>query len=84
MKRQITLNVLLILFTICFGYSNAQTVITEWTFEENPLLPNEINPSPTSGTGSASIIGSMTTLSRGTGSTTGCSSDFWNGKLGNR
>ena len=72
MKRQITGSIFLILFTVCFGYSNAQTVITEWTFEENPLLPNEINPTPTSGIGSASIIGSMTTLSRGTGSTTGC------------
>ena len=72
MKRQTTCNLLLVLFTICIGYTNAQTVITEWTFEENPLLPNEINPSPTSGIGSASIIGSMTNLSRGTGSATGC------------
>jgi hypothetical protein len=67
MKRQITLNALLVLFTFCFGYAGAQTVVTEWTFEENPLLPNEINPDPTFGVGSASIVGSMTNPGRATG-----------------
>ena len=62
----------LIVFTLFLGGIQAQTIITEWTFEESPLLPNDINPSPTFGAGSASIVGSMTTLSRGTGSSTGC------------
>ena len=67
------MNAMFILFTLCFGGLSAQTVVTEWTFEENPLLPNDLNPAPTVGVGSASVVGSMTTLSRSTGSSTGCS-----------
>jgi hypothetical protein len=70
----------LYLIQMCFAFTSifcgqlyGQTKITEWTFEENPLLPNEINPAPTFGSGSASVVGSMTTLSRSTGSSTGCS-----------
>jgi len=62
-----------VLFTLFAGYSQAQTVITEWGFEENPLLPDNNNPAPNVGSGSASVVGSMTNLSRSTGSNTGCS-----------
>jgi hypothetical protein len=72
MKRQVTMNALFVLFTLFFGYAGAQTVVTEWTFEENPLLPNEFNPAPNTGAGSASVVGSMTGLGRSTGSSTGC------------
>jgi hypothetical protein len=72
MKRQVTMNALLVLFTLFFGFAGAQTVVTEWTFEENPLLPNEFNPAPNIGAGSASVVGSMTGLGRATGSATGC------------
>jgi predicted aspartyl protease len=49
------------------------TVITLWDFEANPLEPDVNNPDPVIGIGFASAVGNMGTLSRGTGSVTGCS-----------
>ena len=48
-------------------------IFTQWDFEADPLTPNVTNPDPAIGSGLASAIGSMGTLSRGTGSATGCS-----------
>ena len=73
MKKMYFIQVFVVLFTLFAGYSQAQTVITEWGFEENPLLPDNNNPAPNVGSGSASVVGSMTNLSRSTGSNTGCS-----------
>ena len=72
MKKLYLIQICFALAAMFFGPIYGQTVITEWTFEENPLLPNDNNPAPTFGSGTASVVGSMTNLSRSTGSTTGC------------
>jgi|694.fasta_scaffold14568_10 hypothetical protein len=73
MKKMYFIQLFVVLFALLSGYSQAQTVITEWGFEENPLLPNNDTPAPNVGSGSASVLGNMTNLSRSTGSNTGCS-----------
>lgn len=71
MKKLLQLSLVFIaLFAI--NTLNAQTTITEWNFEADPLTPNVDNPAASTGIGSASIVGSMGTLSRGAGSQTGC------------
>lgn len=46
-------------------------VITQWTFETNPLVSPE-SPTPENGIGIASVVGSMSNPGRSTGSTSGC------------
>lgn len=59
------------IFTVTSVFS--QQTIAVWTFENNPLSGSNNNPLPETGTGTASIVGSMGSPDRGTGSTTGCS-----------
>lgn len=48
------------------------TPFVKWTFEDEPMPGGDSTPLPTLGTGNASIVGSMTNPSRGTGSFNGC------------
>ena len=68
-------NNLNLLFIFCLNgfifQSKAQVVdITRWTFE--PFSGTNSSPAPSSGLGTASIIGSMSSNGTATGSTTGC------------
>ena len=62
-----------ILSSLLWTNAFSQITLTQWDFEENPLLPTVNNPAPIIGSGNASIVGSMNNLSRATGSNTGCS-----------
>ena len=57
------------LMVLLSGYISAQTVITQWTFEEDPFTVS--SPVPTTGAGTASTTG-MTAAGKSAGSNTGC------------
>jgi hypothetical protein len=50
----------------------AQSIITKWDFESSPLIGGEDTPSPSTGAGTASFVGSMNTGLRNHGTETGC------------
>lgn len=50
-------------------------VFTMWDFDENPLQPSATSPAPVIGTGVASIVGSMSSPGRQTGTISGCTQD---------
>jgi len=53
------------------GFAISQTTISQWTFE--PLQGTNANPTPNTGSGTASLVGSMTGITTATGMTgTGC------------
>lgn len=62
------------MFLASFAMANvfAQTTITAWDFEADPLTPSVNNPSPSTGVGACSIVGSLATPSRNNGAPTGC------------
>ncbi len=73
-KNQFHKTVLPLFFLTIGFFTQGQIVdITQWTFEESPLLISDATPGPTTGSGSASVVGSMGSPARGTGSNTDCS-----------
>ena len=63
---------LLPMMLLVAGLINAQVTITNWNFEANPLEGGDNTPSPSTGLGSASFVGSMNTGLRNHGTETGC------------
>lgn len=63
---------LLFMTIILVSSATSQTVFTQWDFESDPLTGGNDTPDPSTGTGSASIVGSMGSPTRSTGSSTGC------------
>lgn len=62
--------ILFVLLAVLFSeYLSAQTIITQWTFEEDPFTTS--SPVPTFGSGTASTSG-MSPSGKSAGSTTGC------------
>jgi hypothetical protein len=69
--RFLYFKLLLNLVLFFFSYSAfSQVDITRWTFE--PFSGTNASPTPSTGTGVASIIGSMSSTGSATGSSTGC------------